>query len=137
MARDIHLHVEYYRRKKGKKPRWVHSENNFINDRLYFVFSIIGMGGDINPLFPLRGLPGDLTLETYNDYKQWGGEALDVSWLTSHEFGKCLDTIDRIVKEECSYVDNDWLENYIYIYKCMKESEDEGEPARIIFWFDN
>ena len=115
----------------------MHSETVFINDRLYFVFAILGMGGDIDPLFPLRGLPGDLTLETYNDYKQWGREALDVSWLTTLEFGKCLDTVDRIVKEECSYAEDDWLKNYVYIYRNMKESEDDGEPARIIFWFVN
>ncbi len=136
MAIDIHLHVEYRRRKKGRKSHWVHSENVFINDRLYSVFSILGRGGSIKPLFPLRGLPGDLTLETYNNYKQWGGEAFDVSWLTTQEFGQCLDAVDSIVKEECSCVEDDWLKNYTYIYRCMKESEDEGEPARIIFWFD-
>ena len=137
MATDIHLHVEYCRRKKGRKPRWVHSENVFINDRLYGVFSIMGRGGDIDPLIPLRGLPGDPTLETYNDYKQWGGEALNVSWLTTQEFGKCLDAVDRIVKKEFPYVDDDWLKNYLYVYNCMKESEDEGDQARIIFWFYN
>ena len=62
---------------------------------------------------------------------------MNVSWLTTQEFGKCLDAVDRIVKKEFPYVDDDWLKNYLYVYNCMKESEDEGDQARIIFWFYN
>lgn len=138
MAIDIHLHVEYRKRKKGKKSHWVHSENTFINDRLYTLFSLLGRGGEYDPLFPLRGLPGDPTSVTYESYKQWkGGICENASWLTTQEFGECLDNYIKIVKEEIKDSDcEEWLKNYRLLYSCMKEAEDNGESARIIFWFD-
>ena len=98
-------------------------------------------------------------METYRHYKDYGGEAHTASWLTTQEFGECLDVVERIVEErskqpktdlQCNielvekllrnYHDNnddDWLKKYRLLHKYMKDSDDEGEPARIIFWFDN
>jgi len=138
MGTDIHIHIEYQRRKKGKKPRWMHSGEEFSTERLYGVFGILaGLRSDIKPLYPPRGLPGDITMETYRHYKDYEGEAHTASWLTTDEFGECLDTVGTIVREQEPDVSNDWLKSYRFIHKYMKESDNEGEPARIIFWFDN
>lgn len=138
MGTDIHIHVEYLRRKKGKKPYWMHSGEEFCADRLYGVFGILaGLRSDINPLYPPRGLPGDITMETYRHYKDYDGEAHTASWLTTEEFGDCLDAVDVVVREQEPEASDDWLKNYRLIHKYMKDSDDEGEPARIVFWFDN
>ena len=138
MGTDIHIHIEYQRRKKGKKPRWIHSGEDFIPDRLYSVFGILaGLRSVIKPIVPPRGLPDDITLETYRHYKDYEGEEHTASWLTTEEFGECLDVVDSVVRAQEPDVSGDWLKNYRLIHKYMKDSDDEGEPARIIFWFDN
>ncbi len=160
MGTDIHIHIEYLRRKKSKKPHWIHPGEEFDADRRYSVFGILaGLRSDIKPLYPPRGLPGDITMETYRHYKDYGGEAHIASWLTTQEFGECLDVVERIVEErskqpktdlQCNIElvekllrnyhddnDDDWLKSYRLLYKYMKDSDDDGEPARIIFWFDN
>ena len=98
-------------------------------------------------------------METYRHYKDYGGEAHTASWLTTQEFGECLDIVERIVEERSKQPktdlqrniemvekllrnyhddnDDDWLKSYRLLYKYMKDSDDDGEPARIIFWFDN
>lgn len=138
MGTDIHIHVEYLRRKKGKKLRWIHSVEDFSTERLYGVFGILaGLRSNIKPLITPRGLPGDITMETYRHYKDYEGEAHTTSWLTTDEFGECLDTVDAAIREQEPEVIDDWLKSYRLIHRYMKDSDDEGEPARIIFWFDN
>ncbi len=138
MATDIHIHVEYLRRKKGKKPCWIDSGEEFDRERLYGVFGIMaGVRSDIMPLYPPRGLPDDITRETYKHYKDYEEDAHTESWLTTDEFSECLDAVDAIVRVRNPEVSDDWLKSYRFIHKYMKDSDDEGEPARIIFWFDN
>lgn len=76
-------------------------------------------------------------METYRHYKDYDGEAHTASWLTTEEFGECLDAVDVVVREQEPEASDDWLKNYRLIHKYMKDSDDEGEPARIVFWFDN
>lgn len=139
MGTDIHIHLEYQQRKKGKKPRWMHVNKEFEEQRRYLMFGILaGARSDVEPLFPPRGLPDDITQKTLRDHDDWGGDAHTESWLTTEEFGMCLNTVEVIYKER--YQDEyqeEWLEDYHHIYRYMKDSDDEGEPARIIFWFDN
>ncbi len=139
MGTDIHIHVEYQSCRKGKKPQWIHSREKFTGDRIYAVFSVLaGVYDYIKPLYPPRGLPDDITLITYKDYKDWLGDAHTESWLTTKEFSECIVTFEKICRENNpdEYVDR-ILKNYHHILKYMKDSDDEGEPARIIFWFDN
>ena len=139
MGTDIHIHVEYLRRKKGKKPRWIHVNKDFEEYRNYQVFGILaGARSDIEPLFPPRGLPDDVSLETLRIHKDWEGDAHTESWLTTEEFGMCLNALEEIYKrrDPDDYQD-EWLKEYRLVHKYMKDSDDEGEPARIIFWFDN
>ncbi len=139
MGTDIAIHIEYLRHKRGKKPYWVHPGEEIIGDRLYYVFGILaGVRCNTEPLYHPRGMPGNATLKTYNDYKSFGEGLYATSWLTTQEFRECLETIDKIAKEEDGECYNEnWLKNYWEIYNYMKDSEDAGEPARIVFWFDN
>lgn len=139
MGTDIHIHVEYLRWKKGKKPQWIHADDTFFGNRNYHLFSLLaGWESEVEGLYPLRGIPDNSTFDTEKHYRDYGEEAHSASWLTTQEFGDCLDTVGNILKEE--YPDDDtedWLKHYYHIYRYMKDSDDEGEPARIIFWFDN
>ena len=76
-------------------------------------------------------------METCSHHKDYEGDAHTESWLTTDEFGECIDAVDAIFREQKPDVNNDWLKNYRLIHKYMKDSDDEGEPARIVFWFDN
>ena len=75
---------------------------------------------------------------TYKEYKMWGGDAHTASWLSTEEFGECLEELKKIFRDDVPDENVDEILNdYLQIYRSMKESEDDGEPARIVFWFDN
>ena len=42
-----------------------------------------------------------------------------------------------MAKERYPDADKDWLKDYEFILKNLRDSDDDGEPARIVFWFDN
>ena len=45
---------------------------------------------------------------------------------------------DEEAAYQCAYdLSDDWLKEYELIYSYLKDSDEEGEPARIVFWFDN
>ena len=139
MATDIHIHVEYQQRSKRGRLHWVHANEEFERDRNYDMFGILaGLRSDIEPIFPPRGLPEDISLETEQSHKDWGEGAHTESWLNTQEFGACLEAVEEIYKERCpDEYEEEYLKGYRLIYRYMKDSDDEGEPARIIFWFDN
>ena len=137
MGADIHVHVEYY---SSRKKSWIHSNVEFDTPRLYAMFSIMAyeLSDIIRPLYRAKGLPGDITRQTYIEHRDYGGDAHTESWLTTDEFRECLDEVDSIIRSNYpEHYDPEWLKEYELIYKYMKDSNDEGEPARIVFWFDN
>ena len=139
MGTDIHIHVEYQQRSRRGKLHWVHAKERFEEDRRYLVFGILaGARTDVEPLFPPRGLPEGLSPQTAWIHKDWGEDAHTESWLTTQEFGACLEAVEKIYKERYpDEYEEEHLKGYKQIYRYMKDSDDEGEPARIIFWFDN
>ena len=139
MGTDIHIHVEYQQRSKRGRLHWVHANEEFERDRNYDMFGILaGLRSDIVPKFPPRGLPEDVSLETEQRHKDWGEGAHTESWLTTQEFGACLEAAEEIYRERYpDEYEEGVLKGYKHIYQYMKDSDDEGEPARIIFWFDN
>lgn len=137
MGTDIWVHVEYRDR---RKKRYKHTSVDIGPYRPYLLFDILGGGrGNRNPLYYPRGLPGDVTNETYTEYKDGGPELFHhASWLETQEYRECLDTYYEIVGEsDEGSAFEDMKKNLELIYRYMKDSDDEGEPARLVFWFDN
>lgn len=137
MGADIRIYMEYLERKSNKYK----CIGEFDGERLYGVFGIIaGVRSDIKPIYPPRGLPIDV-----NDsiYKKYTGEPEyhTASWLSTSELRECLDAVYEIFRKEDEEVgrtyDPDWAKSYEQIYNYMKSSEEDGDPTRIVFWFDN
>ncbi len=135
MATYIWIHLEY-KDSKTKKYQYV---GEFCGDKIYGVFGILaGARSSIEPIYPPRGLPEDVCRDIKFEYDTFEEDAHTPSYLYSHELRECLDAVDKIFrqcyKEEYS---PEGLKNYEYIYKCMRVFDDAGEPARMVFWFDN
>lgn len=137
MGTDIRFHVEYHER---KKKRYKHANMDIALERPYLLFDLLGGGrGGRNPLYYPRGLPGDVTDETYKEYKDGEDEFHHASWLDTQEYRECLDMYYEIIGEAGNEdpLFEDFKKKLELIYRYMKDSDDEGEPARIVFWFDN
>lgn len=131
MGTDIHIHIEYKKRRK----KTYNYGGKFLGARIYEVFAVLAGVYYQSPLFPLRGLPGDITKETLRNYQIDKCEWHHMGWLATDELGDCLKEADR----RYSYEDEDdaWLRPYWILYEYMKEHESYGEQSRMIFWFDN
>ena len=138
MATDIWIHIEYKSR-KNKKYKYA---GEFDGERLYSVFGILaGVRSDIKSIYPPRGLPDDASDELLCAYKNRFPDCHTPSYLYTSEFRECLDIVDELIhkydeKEGTTYNPN-WLKSYEFIYEYMQTSDKEGEPARMVFWFDN
>ena len=138
MGTDIWIHIEY----KSRKPnKYIHADFKPDKKRVYSLFgALAGASGDIAPIYEPRGLPDDITQKTWKEHKDGEGDFHTESWLTSQELREC---IDLVIKEWTSKDDTtieetkDVLSSYERIYNYMKDSDDEEEPSRIVFWFDN
>lgn len=130
MGMDIHIYMEYRERKTNRYKYY----REFETPRRYGLFGILAdVFNDVNPLYISRGFPNDASDNVYKEYRNWGGDAHHVSWLDAEEFGYCLD----YAKELYPDASEDWLKESEFILKNLRDSDNEGEPARIIFWFDN
>ena len=131
MGVAIFIHVEY----KHRKKKYYHSNEEFNLCRHIDLFRVMGLPSrSINPLYPCRGLPGNVTLETYKEYAADKPDFHDASWLSTDEFQSCIDYVRDVLYEN----DDDpgeLLQEYQNICNLMKESDLEGEHARIVFWF--
>lgn len=132
MATDIWIHVEYL----DRKGRYCHSREDFHVERNYLLFDLMGGGrGGRNPLYHQRGIPADATPQTQNEYRDGGQDFHDSSWLTTMEYRECLDMYYALM---CTDDHNsDAVKDWERVYEYMKSSDDDGDLARIVFWFDN
>lgn len=155
MGTDIHIHLEYH----SRKTKQYQYGGELCGARCYGIFNTMAgdevRGGD-DSLFPLRGLPGDVTHTTYKDFIDWGTDAHHPSWLNTNEFAACI--VEAYIRmnslEELQfrkeYEDlfmklrllsgirqNDCLLSYKKILELMLSYEKDGESCRIVFWFDN
>ena len=134
MATDIWIHVEYKSRKTGK---WTYAYEAD-GDRNYKLFGILaGTRGDCWPLYDPRGLPIDISDKAKKEYEDWGADAHTPSWLTTQELKECLNTAIKRTKDSYRDEMKKWLKPYYDLYEKMNEKETQGEPSRMIFWFDN
>lgn len=156
MGTDIHIHMEYRSRKKKRHLYYGELEG----PRCYGLFETMAdVFYDEEPLFKARGLPGDVTLATLKEYRNWEGDAHHASWLTTVEFAACiveahirinsienlqrdkeLEDLYKLLKlisgENIKHSD-DWLWSYKEILDEMISYEEDDENCRIVFWFDN
>ena len=159
MGTDIHIHLEYHSR---KKKRYLYG-GKLIGVRNYNMFDVMAygeVGCDNEPLFPVRGLPGDVTQTTYKDYKEWGCDGHHASWLTTIEFAACIveayhrmnslealqdykeheelyRLLEVLVAMQNPYYHEDHLWSYKKILDIMLDYEKYDGECRIVFWFDN
>lgn len=158
MGTDIHIHLEY----RSRKTKHYQYGGELRGERCYGIFNTMSgseVRGDKEPLYPVRGLPGDVTQATYKEYKEWEGDAHHASWLTTYEFASCIveahirinsfEEIQlhkefedlwkkiRLISGSELENDGDCLSSYKKILDLMVSYENDGEPCRIVFWFDN
>lgn len=158
MGTDIHIYLEY----RSRKTKHYQYGGELRGERCYGIFNTMSgseVRGDKEPLYPVRGLPVDVTQTTYKEYKEWEGDAHHASWLTTNEFASCIDEayirINSLeeLKLQKEYEDlwkkirlisglelkkdGDCLSSYKKILDLMVSYENDGEPCRIVFWFDN
>lgn len=158
MGTDVHIHIEH---RSSKTKRYKYGGMIFCK-RNYHVFDI--MSGEEeqdkrDSLFPVRGLPGDVTQATLKDYRDWGGDAHHASWLSTIEFAACIvEAYNRMNSfeellwykqyKELYYLlkviyykgekhEEDSLWSYKELLKLMLSYEKDKEECRIVFWFDN
>lgn len=153
MGTDIWVHLEYL---DHRRRRYKHLRKELYIRRSYLLFDLLAGGrGRREPIYSQRGLPDDITRETYREFKNGECDFHDMSWLTTREYRRCLDRYYEIANapdEEPPSEAREWRLDYIsseespnpiitkdaeLIYGIMKTSEDKGNSARIVFWFDN
>ena len=136
MGTDIWIHIEY---KSRKQKKYIHADFEAEGTRIYSLFgALAGARGSIDPIYEPRGLPDDISYETWKAYREGGFHT--ASWLTSQELRECLDLVISVYTNKYGIsLENakDRLKSYELIFKYLKDSDDEGEPSRMIFWFDN
>ena len=138
MGVAIYIHIEYRHRRKKK---YYHSNEEYLIPRYIYLFRALGLPSKFGtPLYPCRGLPGNVTTETFNDYNCDKPDFHHASWLYTHEFQEYIDYVrDELTKSQQDYNDeeDELLQEYQNLCNIMKEGDADGEPARIVFWFDN
>lgn len=134
MGCDIHLSIEY--RDIWNPTFWQSFGADIYMPRDYHLFGLLaGVRGQEVPLFPIRGIPDDLSCEVDDKYYRPSSAGIrkvvdpdwhTPSWLTYEEWVSVL-TQDI----------DDVLAQYKAVSDVMKRLEQHGFKTRVIFWFDN
>lgn len=161
MGTDIHMHLEYRSRKKNgyEYGGILRGERNY---NMFEIMALGEVGSDDEALYPVRGLPCDVTQATYREYILWGSDAHHVSWLTTIEFASCIveayrrmnsyealvfykqyedlfRKIDLLLDRNAKKAkqNDDSLMSYKNILSIMLDYEKYDGLCRVVFWFDN
>lgn len=135
MGTDIHMYIEH----KSKKTHKFVFDFGQWGERIYNLFgTMAGTRGEYEAIYEPRGIPDDISPEVKEEYEiMWEGDAHTPSWLTTAEFRECLDLVIKHSDYNASNEIPSWLKEYEWMYEFMKYNEEEGEPCRVVFWFDN
>lgn len=158
MGTDVHIHIEY-RSRKTKRYKYGGEIHVLRNYCIFDVMSGFEMQNAREALFPVRGLPGDVTIATSSEHRQWKGDAHHTSWLTTIEFAACIveayirmNSIEQLrmnTQYEDIFIllnslfsmdtkhDDDTLWDYKELLDVMLDYEKNNGECRIVFWFDN
>jgi hypothetical protein len=145
MGADIHAHVEI-----KVDGEW-HYYGQLMIDRDYALFAkmagVRNTYNKIQPMFPLRGLPEDISFLTSLHRQDWGVDGHSDSWISSDEYQELskwyreeyegrITSIHGIQRES-------WPVLYLfgnsfrYFKKFKEDYPDFVEDFRVVFWFDN
>lgn len=173
MGRDIHFYAEY--RVPGDKwqcdPKHKNKEScydgngteysipsdlDYIN-RDHKLHGFLGAMRNGSEIFPLRGIPDNMSKEIKKAYDFWKRDAFGVSHLDFDEFKRVIkeyreseieeykmapqesmyDSIKEIKKSYQNLLDHIEQERCKYNYECEHGILDIEAEARVIFWFDH
>jgi hypothetical protein len=145
MGTSIWHHVEYLHKKKNVYCHYNGlSDFDLVNlDRHNAMFCVMGGARRIDGygiLFPPRGLPQDVTHETWYEYHEGECDFHHESWLDTDEFQSCIDYVRvKLTNEDPNDIESidASLRPYQKVCDIMRECDQNGEPARLVFWFDN
>lgn len=129
MSTNIRIHLEY--KKRGDKG--YRYGGKYTGEWPYGIILILYGYGHRKPLFPLRGLPGDITRIALDDYLVHKTYIHNPTWITTSEFLECKEMAYRLFREDYQ---QELLKNYDLLYSYMNDHEKVGEPCRLIIWID-
>lgn len=133
MGTDIHLSIEY---KEEPAGLWYAFGADIYMPRDYRLFGLLaGVRDPVHSLFPVRGIPGDISWEVDDKYYSSDGEHKVVdpdwhtpSWLSREEWVTVLAQDFKDVPVQ-----------YRAVSDVMRRFENESYSyiTRVVFWFDN
>ena len=129
MSTNIRIHLEY--KKKGEKG--YRYGGKYTGEWPFGIICLLCGYGHRKPLFPLRGLPGDITKMVLDDYLLNKTYIHNPTWITTSELQECKEIAYRLFREDYQ---QKLLKNYDLLYSYMNDHEKVGEPCRLIFWID-
>ena len=132
MSTNIRIHLEY--KKKGEKKYSYRYGGKYTGEWPYGIIQVLYGYEHRKPLFPLRGLPGDVTRIVLDDYLLNKTYIRNPTWITTSEFWECREMAYRLFREEYQ---QEMLKNYDLLYSYMDDHEKVGEPCRLIIWIDH
>jgi len=127
MGYDIHAYIEYNLTRTGV---WFHFASLSISRDYPLFYLLAGVShalDGLEPPFPPRGLPADMSEEVAEDYARYSNP-LAPSWLG-------LDELRSVHQLFADHAARQW--ELAVIITCMDMIERlEHTPTRLVFWFD-
>ena len=118
-------------KKKNEKGFWYGGK--YTGEWPFGIIRILYGYGHRKPLFPLRGLPGDVTRIVLDDYLLNKTYIHNPTWITANEFLECKEMAYRLFREDYQ---QEMLKNYDLLYSYLNDHEKGSEPCRLIIWID-
>lgn len=141
MGCDIHTNVEV--KNNGIWENINFEPFDWRSYNMYALLADVRNDGSIKPMFEPRGLPNDVSLDIYEEHKEWGYDAHSSSYLTLRELTEYdysephINQDDDLITEDDIYTPIKFLnERYFNDIEKMKEYGDLDD-VRVVFWFDN
>lgn len=143
MGADIHMYVEKLMPTVDGRIEWQNQEVNTPYFRNYYLFGLIaGVRGPDDPFVSPRDCPFDVSYEVAKAKEEWGWDAHSHTHYTFDELETYIQ--DRIRTEAASEDTGniECIQSLRNLQDILKEMESEvgrenGEPLRLICWFDN
>lgn len=126
MGCDIHAFIEY------QCDDYHVTQSQVFIDRWYILFGALAgvRDSDVVNLFPARGLPEDIGVETRGAWYDWQDDAHHASWLTTAEFEQAIAVLGERF-EVTNAIDVQT------VLATMRHLDASSHLARLVFWFDS
>lgn len=102
----------------------------FFSERNYQLFGVIADVRCESPsyVYPVRGVPSDVSTLVREEYERWSGDAHTPSWLNEHELTVLMGVAGVNGEVRATHDLRTILEGL---------ASTDGETKRVVFWFDN